>query len=961
MRGRWALVCVVVALLGAAPPVVEKLTPERRKELEAELKRLNETGDKLYYAGKLAEAAKNFAKRLDIARRLHGDADHLEVVGGLNDLGIVLRSQGRLAEAEPIFRDALAMRRRLFKGDHPDVSQNLHSLGRLLEGQGKWAEAEALYRDDLAMLKRLYRGDHAAVAQSLHTLGHLLYVQGKPTEAEAFAREALAIYRRLFKGDHPDVARSLNSLGILLQAQGRLAEAEALSREALAVRRRLFKRDHPDLARSLVSLGSLLASEGRLAEAEAAYREALAMHRRLFKRDHPDLALSLNNLGLLLVTRGSLLAEAETHLREGLTMIKRIHMGDHHHVAFHQISLGWLLGAKGKSAEGAAFFRESLAMLRRLADEYAGRKSDGEALTLAASFPRTRDGLLSFTRAGRSDSVDTYVEVWSSKAAVARVFERRHLAARAASTDPKAAALLAELAAARRRRAELLLAPRFRDPATQKKRDDDLQALTDRVAELDRAVRPLLPAIDRADKLAKATPSDLQKALPADAAVVDFLAYTFFEHDKDKPGKAGEKSTPSYLAFVLTRDRITRVELGPAKPIEEAVRLWRDAITGPSGRIPADIPAKVRELVWAKVRKELPAATKAVYLSPDLALTALPWAALPGDRPGTVLLEDYALAVIPHAPFLLDKLWPDGPGSKRTAGLLAVGGVGYADTPAKLAAKPDERLAFRSGPALKEGQPLSWKPLLAAAAEAKGVASLAERRKLVPLLLSGKDASADRVLAELPRARFAHLATHGFFADKEFRSVLQVDPKLFEMRGGERVGAGALSPMVMSGLVFAGANKPDTPGRGLLTGEALIDRDLSGLELAVLSACETGLGDVAGGEGVFGLQRAFHVAGCRDVVATLWKVDDAATAALMAVFYKKLWQDNLPPVEALRQAQLEVYRNPGKVAELAKGLRGKFEVVPGSGGSGEAPAKPAADGKAHPRLWAAFLLSGPGR
>src|SRR5262249_9256879 len=175
---------------------------------------------------------------------------------------------------------------------------------------------------------------------------------------------------------------------------------------------------------------------------------------------------------------------------------------------------------------------------------------------------------------------------------------------------------------------------------------------------------------------------------------------------------------------------------------------------------------------------------------------------------------------------------------------------------------------------------------------------------------------------------------------------------------GEGVGAGALSPMVMTGLVFAGANHPGTPGRGIATGEALVDLNLSGLELAVLSACETGLGDVADGEGTFGLQRAFHLAGTRDVVARPGKGSDRATAALMALFYQNLWEKNLPPVEALRQAQLEIYRHPDKIADLAKGFRGKFVEVPASG---EEVVKPGADSKAHPRLWAAFTLSGPGR
>jgi CHAT domain-containing protein len=137
-----------------------------------------------------------------------------------------------------------------------------------------------------------------------------------------------------------------------------------------------------------------------------------------------------------------------------------------------------------------------------------------------------------------------------------------------------------------------------------------------------------------------------------------------------------------------------------------------------------------------------------------------------------------------------------------------------------------------------------------------------------------------------------------------------------------------------------------------------VDLDLSGLELAVLSACETGLGDVAGGEGTFGLQRAFHLAGTRDVIASLWKVPDRPTAALMALFYRNLWDRELPPIEALRQAQLEIYRHPEKIADLAASFRGKFAEITGTV-EGADPLGP--QGKTHPRLWAAFTLSGPGR
>jgi CHAT domain-containing protein len=188
--------------------------------------------------------------------------------------------------------------------------------------------------------------------------------------------------------------------------------------------------------------------------------------------------------------------------------------------------------------------------------------------------------------------------------------------------------------------------------------------------------------------------------------------------------------------------------------------------------------------------------------------------------------------------------------------------------------------------------------------------------------------------------------------------------------GDERRGAGARSPLVQTGLVLAGANVPppkDPDARlrhdgGLLTGEAIAGLDLSRLELAVLSACETGLGEATTGEGVFGLQRAFHLAGCQNVVASLWKVDDEATAALMALLYRHLWDSKEPksPLEALRQAQLTLYRHPELIPELSRGrglALGKTMPLP----AGTAPQARPKGAKAPARQWAGFVLSGVGR
>src|SRR6185436_17754504 len=105
------------------------------------------------------------------------------------------------------------------------------------------------------------------------------------------------------------------------------------------------------------------------------------------------------------------------------------------------------------------------------------------------------------------------------------------------------------------------------------------------------------------------------------------------------------------------------------------------------------------------------------------------------------------------------------------------------------------------------------------------------------------------------------------------------------------------------------------------SGLNLVDLPLENLKLVTLSACETGLGEYTGGEGVQGLQRAFHLAGCPNVVASLWKVNDAATAALMAKFYHELWVNKRPPIEALREGQLVIFKRPDLIPDLA-GERG---------------------------------------
>jgi CHAT domain-containing protein len=150
--------------------------------------------------------------------------------------------------------------------------------------------------------------------------------------------------------------------------------------------------------------------------------------------------------------------------------------------------------------------------------------------------------------------------------------------------------------------------------------------------------------------------------------------------------------------------------------------------------------------------------------------------------------------------------------------------------------------------------------------------------------------------------------------------------------------------------VLAGANWPAEEGKddGILTALEVEQMDLSRVQLATLSACETGLGQTAGGEGLLGLQRAFQIAGAKTVVASLWKVPDRATQLLMARFYENLWQKRMTKLEALRQAQRWLLHEGPKNRDLVRGLDFAADQPPVAASSDTLP----------PYYWAAFILSG---
>ena len=405
---------------------------------------------------------------------------------------------------------------------------------------------------------------------------------------------------------------------------------------------------------------------------------------------------------------------------------------------------------------------------------------------------------------------------------------------------------------------------------------------------------------------------------------------------------------PHYAAFVVQPGRaVERIEFRDAESLEVLMRRWRGEI------LAADDEAAGRQLadrLWKPIQERLTADVEQIYICPEASLAQIPWSALPdGDR---VLLERYAFACVPHGQTLVARLseqLAEQPSERRVdeasqGSVLVVGDVDYGDSEGS--SPPQLASLARSGLELP-----SWSALPGAAKEAGDVLAAAGARRRT--LLSGADATTQRVVGELQQHRYIHLATHGFAVgageEAERGSSLLATAATFRRA--------ARNPLTACGLVLAGANLSTSAAKEgtLLLAEEVAALPLNDVRLVTLSACQTALGDVEVGEGVFGLQRAFHLAGADNVVGSVWQVDDRATAALMRVFYEKLWRDKLPPAQALRAAQLSLYRDP-VAATLDRGTTKRRITL--AEGAAPSNAKPK---RAPTRLWAAFLLSGSGR
>lgn len=867
----------------------------------------------LVAAGDHVRATELLRQAIALARNRFG-GDHTTMATIRINLAAALTGSGDLDAAEQTYLEVIPQLKAFLGETHPHHTKALVALAGLHQSRANYPAAEQLCERALRIERAAGRANSTEYGAALSTLASVCRHNGNGTRAGQLLQEALAVTRRTVGTGHADYASALHNLALHLWYDRELFEqAEQLYRESLPILAATVGTSSTMYATGLDNLAELCRATRRYAEAEPLYRQALAIREAAPVPNPAAVASVRNNLGCLYDDLGRH-AEAERFYRASLDIRVAILGESHPHTAITLQNLACVLAVRGESSAALDLVRRAARADDITIGLVFSASSERQKLDFMALLAGKLDGYLSLVleRFRESPAVvrETLDLVFRRKGLVEEAVAAQQAGATAISTE--LGGKLLELRQLRMRIADSSLA----GPACGTVRHDlELAELTRHAETLEAEIARLAPDLLQG-RLSALDHRAVAGILPPGSVLVEFIRFRQSNYTAVPARGESRWQGDRYVAFTLAADApddVRLVDLGKAEAIDRLVADFRAAITGESERVtnrdivkaktttasPADddIGLALRVAVFDRL---VPAFSgrKRLLLAPDGDLSRLPFEVLPADGDRRVI-DDFSISYIGCG---RDIVRP------RTHSHRPTEAVVVADPDFDLSDDGRIPSTRADAPASRQSRDLGvtglcFDRLPGTRDEGTHIAQLLRVRPwLQHDVLEGR-------VKGVSSPWIFHLATHGFFLADQRR-----DPDQAAWTGssdmGRFSGLRLENPLLRSGLALAGGNTWLRKGRlppeaedGLLTAEDVTGMDLRGTELVVLSACDTGLGVIRTGEGVFGLRRAFVLAGAQTLVMSLWKVPDAETRDLMEDFYRRLLAGE-PRAEALRNAQL---------------------------------------------------------
>lgn len=853
------------------------------------------TFNQLLTDGKYIEAEENARVVLSEAESRYGP-ESIQAALALNMLTEVYfySDHVRDAEAETDILRAIAIMEKQLGPEHFRVGVSLRLFAVLLNIKGDYERSRKMYERAVQIHDKTAGQDPREEAYVLQNFASLLTKTGDFSAARSSFERALAIREKYFPPDTLNTAMLLSDFAGLLRETGEYDKARAHFMRAVDIFEKKLGPDHVMMTECLNEFGALLNKMGRPAEAKPVLERTLAIEEKAYGPDHIDIAFVLNNLAASYNALGDRQRARSTYER-AIAIATPVYGPSHPEVARILSGYASVLAHLGENR---------LALQAALRTEQIGRDHlsatirtlpERQALHYAATRSTAVDVLVQLALRDPAARRPVFDALVRSRALVFDEMAARHRLM-GQTNDAEVTRLWETLAAARRQLSRLVV----QGPGTfhrvayaaaldRARADSDL---TER-ALADRSVSFRGEIISR-----EAGAAQITAALATGDAMVSFFRY--------EGGTARDE--PSYVAFVQragTADPLV-VPLGSARQIDSLIAEVRAGIQAEAeapGRSPVLAETRYRRVgrllsnrIWDPLEPAL-AKARRVFLTPDGELNLIDFSALPA-RPGGYLVE--------HGPLLhylsseRDLVLPPAP--QHGSGLLAIGAPAFDHAPRqpRLLASSTRPPVFRGArSSCSEFRSMRFEPLPGSLQEIHNISALWNRSGSGAVLERTGDSASELALKQdAPGKKVVHIAAHGFFMGDACPSTANATTRE--------------SPLLFSGIALAGANRrqsaSDNTQDGIVTAEEIGAMDLQGVEWAVLSACETGLGRLLAGEGVFGLRRAFQAAGARTVIMSLQAVDDVATQQWMIALYRKRFTSGMNTAESVRAANLELLR-----------------------------------------------------
>ncbi|MBK7344861.1 MAG: CHAT domain-containing protein [Saprospiraceae bacterium] len=888
------------------------------------------------------------------ALKLRGEVSgsrHLEYTSILNNLGALYVNLGQFEQSEAMFLEALEILETMFGKDHQEYIETQNNLGILYRTMGDYERALPLFLSVQEKGKKIWGPDHLYYSICLHSLGNLYQSTGQYEQAEICYQQSKEIWGNQLGKDHPYYTASLNNLAILYKNLGNLEKAEELLIESNAIRKKVMGEKDPEYALGLKSLANLYKHSGEYAKADSLYLLAGQYLDQSLHGDSPDYAMYLSDYAAFEQRMGKY-GHAEKLFRRSIDIIRAAYGDQNVHYAIGLNNLAWLYVELNKLEEAEqlllkshsilvdVFGREhpeTAIVLRNLVKLYAAGEEFEQMgnylveLSLV-EYQNIRDGMHHLSEEELEKYLNKYSGFQDLTMALAHQTQMQHLVDLCFDSILTYKGMLLESVMQVRRRAvsEPGIAEIYHRMVGCQRRLSRFyaQPLVDRDSVLLETTRAQAEALEKqlarriagyGEAFQNVQWQDVKAALGLGEAALEIIRF--------RQQLEGRQDCVLYAALLLLPDQDGPlwITLCAEEPLERVLFAngerradFVNQLYSFSGRgmVRVEEPLKtLHELIWKPLERHL-SAIKTIYYSPSGLLHRVNLGAIPLDKQST-LADRHQLIQVNSTrqigrPYLTES-------EANHAALF--GGIQYdmdstsmiSDNAAQVSAEWRTSNLDKAILTDTSFQVLTWPALNWTLDEVTAIDAHLSNSGFSTTLYTASGSSEDAFLSlgqTDPAPRVIHLATHGFFFPDLDRSF----PGGSDFVAYEPAFQVSDHPLIRSGLILSGGNYAWQHGRavrpdredGILTAYEISLMDLSHTELVVLSACETGLGDIQGNEGVYGLQRAFKIAGAKYLIMSLWQVPDRQTMQFMTTFYGHWLEGEMTIPEAFRKTQLEM-------------------------------------------------------